>query len=117
MTELFYIENEFLRAGISPLGAELRTLTDKSGNQEILKVEDDPDWDGCAPILFPICGRLWEQTTKINGTPYRMDIHGFASTSVFAVTEKAADRISLSISDTDEIRESTSPFRFTLTVS
>lgn len=110
------IENEHLRAEITKRGAELRALYEKPHGFDCLKRQDDPYWDGVAPILFPICGRLWEQTAYINGTPYRMGTHGFASDAEFTVAEHTETRVILSLCDSESLLQASYPFPFTLTV-
>ena len=116
MKDILTIENEFLRADIAPFGAELRKLTYLKNGTEILKPYHDPLWEGTAPLLFPICGRLWEHKTYIDGVTYPLTAHGFAMRSLFVVTEHTADRIALMLCDDAETRASY-PFRFRLTVT
>lgn len=112
---LLYLENSALRVGISPLGAEMRLLYAKNGAFDVLKSQNDPTWDGCSPILFPICGRLWEQTTTVDGVSYRMATHGFASTSRFTLSEHSDMRALLTLTDSEDTR-SRYPFSFHLSV-
>lgn len=110
------IENEFLCAAVSPLGAELRSLYSKKTALSLLKSADDPYWDGISPILFPICGRLWEKTAFDGGKRYSMDTHGFARASRFEIREKEADRVVLTLSDNQVLRKNAYPYAFLLTV-
>lgn len=57
-------------------GAELKSL--KYGNREYLWQGDPAFWGRRAPILFPIVGRLADDTLRIDGREYRMKQHGFA---------------------------------------
>lgn len=57
-------------------GAELKSL--KYGNREYLWHGDPEFWGRSAPILFPIVGRLADDTLRIDGREYRMKQHGFA---------------------------------------
>ncbi|MBO5269738.1 MAG: aldose 1-epimerase family protein [Clostridia bacterium] len=116
MKDVLTIENEFLSVDIAPIGAELRRITYLPSNTEILKPYDDPLWTGSAPLLFPICGRLWEHTTYVDGTAHRMTAHGFAASAEFVITEHTKDRMSLMLCDDEQTREAY-PFRFALTVT
>ncbi len=51
------IENEFLRAEISSLGAEIHRLTRKSDSSEIIWNGDPSVWKNHAPVLFPFIAR------------------------------------------------------------
>ena len=114
--QLLTIENEFLRAEITPFGAELCTLFDKVHGYDVLKKRENSAWDGISPILFPICGRLWEQTTYVDGTAYCMNTHGFAKKSLFSVSEHTASCVTLALTDTPELQDASYPFRFLLTI-
>lgn len=57
-------------------GAELKSL--QYGNREYLWQGDPVYWGRRAPILFPIVGRLADDTLRIDGREYRMKQHGFA---------------------------------------
>jgi len=118
MTEqnILTIENEFLRAEITTRGAELCALFDKTHDRRVLKPRGESSWNGIAPILFPICGRLCEQTTLIDGKEFHMGTHGFASKAIFTVLDHTEARIVLTLTDNDELRETCYPFRFLLTV-
>lgn len=62
-------------------GAELKSL--KYGNREYLWHGDLEFWGCRAPILFPIVGRLADDTLRIDGREYRMKQHGFARDAEF----------------------------------
>jgi len=62
-------------------GAELKSL--KYGNREYLWHGDPEFWGRRAPILFPIVGRLADDTLRIDGREYMMKQHGFARDAEF----------------------------------
>ncbi len=66
-------------------GAELKSL--KYGNREYLWHGDPEFWGRRAPILFPIVGRLADDTLRIDGREYRMKQHGFARDAEFVRCE------------------------------
>lgn len=66
---------------VSPFGAELQSIS--ANGKEYL-------WQGCkeywgrrAPILFPIVGRVADDTLRIDGKSYQMKQHGFARDTEF----------------------------------
>ena len=61
---------------VSPHGAELQSLL--ANGREYLWHGDPEFWGRRAPILFPIVGRLADDTLRIDGREYRMKQHGFA---------------------------------------
>lgn len=66
---------------IDALGAELKSL--QYGNREYLWHGDPEFWGRRAPILFPIVGRLADDTLRIDGREYMMKQHGFARDAEF----------------------------------
>lgn len=110
MTETHEIASGPLRATIRAQGGELIALSDANGPA---LWNGGPDWPRHAPVLFPIVGRLSEDTLIHQGRSYRLTQHGFARDSLFTWVERSADRAVL------ELRESPKtlaiyPFRFVL---
>ncbi len=90
--EAISIGSDALRAVISPLGAELQSLTYADGRQ--LMTDADPRWwTGHAPLLFPFVGRSRGDVYRIGGQEYPMQQHGFARRRDFAVADRAADAV------------------------
>ena len=66
---------------ISSHGAELQSLI--ANEHEYLWQGDPIYWGRRAPILFPIVGRLANDTLRIDGREYTMKQHGFARDAEF----------------------------------
>ena len=66
---------------VSPQGAELQSLI--VNGHEYLWQGDPAYWGRRAPILFPIVGRLANDTLRIDGCEYTMKQHGFARDAEF----------------------------------
>lgn len=66
---------------VSTKGAELQSLI--ANGREYIWQGDPAFWGRRAPILFPIVGRLAEDTLHINGREYTMKQHGFARDAEF----------------------------------
>lgn len=66
---------------VSIHGAELQSLL--ANGREYLWHGDPAFWGRRAPILFPIVGRLADDTLRIDGREYRMKQHGFARDAEF----------------------------------
>lgn len=62
-------------------GAELQSIM--ANGREYLWQGDQAFWGRRAPILFPIVGRLANDTLRINGNEYTMKQHGFARDAEF----------------------------------
>ena len=54
----YYIENEYLVAGIKSAGAELTSIRSKESDFEFLWQGNPDVWYGQSPVLFPIIGRV-----------------------------------------------------------
>lgn len=66
---------------VSNQGAELQSIF--ANGREYLWQGDPSFWSRRAPILFPIVGRLADDTLRIDGASYKMKQHGFARDAEF----------------------------------
>lgn len=87
MSEIIKISNGNLTAAINTFGAELVSL--KKDEFENIWDGNPEVWDGHAPILFPICGKLRDGKYIYCGKEYPMGDHGFARRSDFSLEEKS----------------------------
>ena len=77
---------------------------------------DSPERPRCGiPFLFPMFGRLTDQTYTWDGKPYKMDIHGFGHTSSWEVVESRDNSLTL-VLKSNETTLSQYPFRFRVTL-
>lgn len=106
------IENGTLSARIDPLGAELVSLRDPHG-RELMTDADPAFWTGHAPLLFPIVGRLNDDTLRVDGRSYPMKQHGFARRRLFDLVESRDTHATLVLRDDAETRAAF-PFAFEL---
>ncbi len=72
------IENEKIKAVISPKGAELQSLVNKETGIEYMWSGDAAYWGKHSPVLFPIVGSLKDDTYFYKGESYHLPRHGFA---------------------------------------
>jgi len=114
MSEFFKIENEYLTVTASTLGAELQSVT-SAGGTEFLWYGDKAIWPGRAPLLFPICSGLKNDTYTYGGKTYTMKKHGFGKFREFA-GEKLDDRTLRFTLLSDEETKAQYPFDFALRV-
>lgn len=95
------ITNNKISASIDTLGAELIRL--EKDNQNYIWTIDDTYWNKTSPILFPIVGRLKNDSYKYDGNIYELPRHGFARNFEFQIlnqTEKSVIFILESNSET-----------------
>ena len=76
------MSNGTLSAEVKADGAELCSLRDASGAEVLWQA--GPIWPRHAPVLFPIVGRLKDDTLRHEGRAHRLTQHGFARDKRFA---------------------------------
>jgi len=109
---LYTLKSSHMTVTVNSRGAELWSLM-RDGNEYLW--QGDPDyWSGRAPVLFPICGRLYGGKYRYAGQEYCLPIHGFAKDSEFAVT--AAEDALTCVLEADDATRAVYPFDFRLTV-
>ena len=70
------LSNTKISASINTIGAELIQL--EKDNKNYIWTVDEAFWNKTSPILFPIVGRLKNDSYSINGKSYELPRHGFA---------------------------------------
>ncbi len=92
-SERIYLENDFLRVAIDPLGAELKSVVDVNNPYEYLWQGTAPYWKRTAPVLFPIVGALKENVFYYKDKAYHMGKHGLARDRRFALVASQVEGI------------------------
>ncbi len=116
MTELLKLQNDSLTALISPVGAQIVSLKRNADGEEYIWQNGDGSWAKSGPVLFPICGRLFESKYTLNGKTYELTQHGFAPTSTFGILRHTDDTLVL-VRASDEETKKSYPFDCALTVT
>jgi galactose mutarotase-like enzyme len=109
----YTINNDFLTATFNPIGAELLEL--KTNQHNYIWTVDEQFWNKTSPILFPIVGKLKNETYLYNNKIYNLPRHGFARNQIFKVIEQTATAILFSIESSAETKE-IYPFDFELQI-
>ncbi len=116
MPDHVVIENDLLKAAISPTGAELRSLYLKQARCPLVWEGDPEIWQSSAPWLFPIVGRLKDGSYEYRGRKYRLEKHGFARKSLFDVKMPHGREAVFTLCDTPgTLRVYPWPFRLKIT--
>ena len=110
------LENEYISTHIQPLGAELTKIYSKQTNIDYLWSGDASFWKRHAPILFPIVGKLINNSYLVNEKKYTLPQHGFARDLVFTVTHQNAHSVVFELQHTEETL-AVYPYKFTLQIS
>lgn len=107
----FSLDNENFHIAISTHGAELQSIFDKKKQLELLWQGDAAYWARRAPVLFPIVGRLVNDTLKYRQNTYPMKQHGFARDLDFDVIYAEDNQLEFRLLSTEAIKKQY-PFDF-----
>jgi galactose mutarotase-like enzyme len=110
------LENDLLSITADNSGAELRSLFYKPEQKEFLWQGNAAWWPRSAPILFPIVGKLNNNTYRFKGITYQLPQHGFARDHEFLLTEKHTNKIVFTL-HSNEATLKAYPFEFVLLIS
>lgn len=111
-----YIENEFLKIGVKEDGCELTSVYSKEVGYEYLWQGDAKFWTGQSPILFPIVGRLIDDSYCLDGKKYEMPKHGFARKMPWDFLGADDTSMKFRLTETEETLKMY-PYEFDLTVT
>ena len=105
------LSNNKISASINTIGAELIRL--EKDNQNYIWTVDETYWNKTSPILFPIVGRLKNDSYSINGKSYEMPRHGFARNFEFDVEHQTENYVVFLLTENPETLKQY-PFPFEL---
>jgi galactose mutarotase-like enzyme len=96
------IENEQLKIGINPHGAELKSIYHTQHQLEYMWPSDPAYWAKSSPVLFPIVGQLKENQYRHKGQSYSLPRHGFAREKEFTVANQQTGSINFLLQSSEE---------------
>ncbi|MGZ3883927.1 MAG: aldose 1-epimerase family protein [Bacteroidia bacterium] len=108
------LKNAELAIQVNAAGAELSSLKDAQG-RELLWQADKAVWPRHAPVLFPIVGKLKNDSYSHAGKNYSLPQHGFARDTEFILTEQTEDSLEFELQESAETLQHY-PFRFSLRI-
>jgi galactose mutarotase-like enzyme len=114
MMDRHVMSNGTLSATVKADGAELCSLRDAAGEEMLWQA--GPVWPRHAPVLFPIVGRLKDDTLRHDGRSYRLTQHGFARDRRFAWLNRSAVACRLVLHEDADTR-AIYPFAFRLEIA
>lgn len=109
------IEGRHLSVTVKEAGAELSSIYSKDANFEYLWQGNPDIWYGQSPILFPIVGRLIDDSYRLNGKEYKMAKHGLARKLPFTLHSIEENTMTLLLTENEETLKSY-PYKFDLYV-
>ncbi len=96
------ISNKHLSASINTVGAELISLV--KNNKNYIWQVDETYWNKTSPVLFPIVGKLKNDTYIYKGEKYNLPRHGFARDMEFSFEERNASQVVFELNETEETK-------------
>ena len=112
----YEIKNEHIKVKIKSFGAELNSLQKIDEDLEYMWQGDSKYWNRHSPILFPIVGRLKNDSYTYQNQKYNMTQHGFARDKEFEVIKNEVDFIEFRLKSDEKTLE-IYPFSFELYLS
>lgn len=98
------LENQFISATIQSKGAELCSLKNANTHRELLWQADPAHWAKHAPVLFPIVGKLKQNTYHHEGKSYILPRHGFAREMDFLLLEQTKSKAVFQLSSSSKTK-------------
>lgn len=111
----YEIKNSFIKAQIKSFGAELNSLKKCDENFEYIWQANSKYWARHSPVLFPIVGRLKEDSYFCKNKKYSLSQHGIARDKEFEIVQNEADFIEFRLKS-DEKSLEFYPFFFELDI-
>lgn len=111
----FLLKNNSIEIKVNSFGAELSSVKSVSNHLEYLWQADKSVWARHAPNLFPIVGKVKNNTYSYNNKHYELTQHGFARDNEFICIEET-DSVLVFELVANEPLQKTYPFRFSFQV-
>ncbi|MBQ2714105.1 MAG: aldose 1-epimerase family protein [Clostridia bacterium] len=108
------LKNDKLTVSIEEFRAEIKSVKTGDGTEYMWQGGGEY-WEGTAPNLFPIVGRLCDGYYTIDGVKYELGMHGLSYGGNFKVIEATQDRAVFELTDSEESLKSY-PFKFSFKV-
>lgn len=108
----YTIKNDQLTVTLKTLSGTLKSVRDNEGHEYIWQA-DPAVWSGQAPVCFPICGSIRNNTATIgNGKTTNMPRHGIVKKKEFTMENQTRDSIKFSLtSDAETMEQYPFPFK------
>ncbi len=112
---VYSINNNCLTVKVNSFGAELISLLTSDGTELLWQASKDI-WPRFAPVLFPIVGRLKNNSYSYNDSNYVLSQHGFARNKEFVLIEQSNNCLKFELT-ADEASLELFPFHFSLIIA
>lgn len=112
---MYHLENKNLKITVASQGAELKSIIDKTKQQELLWQANPNFWAKSSPVLFPIVGTLKKEMFIYDKKEYKLPRHGFARDYNFKGGQISDNRLIFSLQSSAETLKNY-PFLFRLQI-
>lgn len=113
---LHTLNNGVLKIKATERGAELKSITALKDGTEYLFDADPTWWKYSSPVLFPIVGKVLNNTYRAEGKEFTLGQHGFARTSNFWLVDVTKTLITFAL-ESNAATLAVYPYRFRLEIS
>lgn len=110
------LENEFLKVSIAGHGAEVTSIVGKKSGLEYVWSADKKYWGRHAPVLFPIIGKVKNNSYKIDKKTFQLHQHGFARDTDFVPLKESDTKAVFKLRYTEETLK-IYPYKFELKIT
>lgn len=108
------LKNERVTLEIEKRGAQICKMT--VNGKDVLWSGDPAWWAGIAPVLFPICGGVRDDTYTFDGNTYAMPKHGYARFRDFTVERQNEQTVTF-LHTSDAETKAMYPFDYELRIT
>jgi len=113
---IFQLQNNVLIVKVKSFGAELCSVFSSKNNIEYIWQANQELWPRHAPNLFPIVGKLKDNSYNYLNNKYQLPQHGFARDSDFICVEETEFKLTFELTANEETLKHY-PFHFSLQIS
>lgn len=112
---MYHLENDCLKITVNSQGAELKSVFNKSTQEELLWQADPEFWGKSSPVLFPIVGTVKNDIYILDQKEYKLSRHGFARDYNFKEEEVSDSQLIFSLEASQKTLQ-VYPFLFRLQI-
>ncbi|MDB5256555.1 MAG: aldose epimerase [Chitinophagaceae bacterium] len=113
---MVYLKNDFLEVEIDTKGAEVKRIYHRQFQLDYLWNGDAAYWNRSSPVLFPIVGKVKDNTYTYKDQPYHLTQHGFARDTDFILESSTATAAVFTLSSNPKTL-AVYPFEFKLYIT
>lgn len=94
---MIVLKNSELEVHLHPKGAEIHKIIGLKDQMNYMWKRDSQYWANSAPILFPIVGKVIDNTYRVEGKEYHLTQHGLARHNEFNVENQTDQEVTFTL--------------------